>query len=214
MHRVEPPPKPAETAKPPVAQQPKQETKVEVKPGGIDLRPPNWKEDEFDKKYKTPPPKPIVKAAPQPVPKPVAKPAPKPAPKPVAKKPAPKEEPKSAPSAAILDKVEPVKVTATYTQTDSFEGTSWTETFVITFWNVGAKAPGYSDAKVTMTLTESPSGQVTKETLNGTFTGGPNGTFEFGKSGAQLQGGSVIHFEGGKATVNNPEAFHNWPKGF
>lgn len=212
VHRVAPPPKPAETAKPPVAQQPKQETKVEVEPGGIDLRPPNWKEDEFDKKYKTPPPKPVVKAAPPPVPKPVAKPAPKPAPKPVAKKPAPKEEPKSAPSAAILDKVDPVKVTATWTITDDSDGNVMTETFVFSFWNVGAKAPGYSDAKVTQTFTDD--GSVETETLNGTFSGGPNGTFDFGKQQLRLQGGAVIHFEGGKATVNNPEAFRNWPKGF
>lgn len=212
VHRVAPPPKPAETVKPPVAQQPKPEPKVEVKPGGVDLRPPNWDEDEFDKKYATPTPKPVVKPAPQPAPQPVPKPVAKPAPKPIAKKPAPKEEPESAPSAAILDKVDPVKVTATWTISDDSDGNVMTETFVFSFWNVGAKAPGYSDVKLTKTWTDD--GSVETVTQNGTFSGGPNGTLDFGKQQLRLQGGSVILFEGGKATVNNPEAFHNWPQGF
>ena len=112
-------------------------------------------------------------------------------------------------SGGILDEVTPVRVTAT----GSFSDEKSTTTMTFTFWNVGSLAPGYGD--VTLTASYSAPDYSETTTSKGTFSGGPSGTMSFDDMQATLANGSSFELGGGiRATVNNPDAFQNWPKGF
>jgi hypothetical protein len=118
----------------------------------------------------------------------------------------------------IVARVKPVKVTASARVTDDLAGNTATTVITFTFWNVGAKAAGYSGANGTVVTTFSRGGQET-ESCSGTFSGGPNGTLKMSCGGEPytlvLTNGRTLALpdDDGELTVHNPDAFANWPRG-
>jgi hypothetical protein len=127
----------------------------------------------------------------------------------------------------ILSLVKPVEVTAVgVSQVDAsyqeFKNIV-TVTVTLRFWNVGALAPGYGSVSMTARAVASLNGVEQTTTCSGSFSGGPSGTLRVscgddhmqGVHGGQLQNGQRIDLgQGIVATVKNPQAFANWPKGY
>lgn len=121
----------------------------------------------------------------------------------------------------ILEAVKPTKVTAVaqYDTDASFMEykNTVTTTITITFWNLGEFAAGYDRVSVHITDVASLNGATDSRNGTGTFSGGPNGVLTLhieGNTGqCRLVNGATIMLPDGKtATVQNPEAFKDWPK--
>lgn len=121
---------------------------------------------------------------------------------------------------SILDKVAARKITLTFTHdTDASTGgfaniVSCTET--LTFWNVGAMAPGYGTVTHKGRCVASLNGSTSESGGSGTFTGGPNGTITFsdadGTVELKLRDGQTISIPD-IGTRNLPAgAFADWPE--
>lgn len=123
---------------------------------------------------------------------------------------------------SILGYVNPVKLTAKgYSEDDMGSGdykNIVTNTFTITFWNVGSMAPGYENASIKIKSEFSGHSDVVETTYMGVFSGGPNGTFTMNFEGEtliwKLLNGSHIIAVDVKLNVTNPDAFKNWPRNF
>ncbi len=120
----------------------------------------------------------------------------------------------------ILSLVAPVQITAMGVErTDASAGefrNIVTSTFTLRFWNVGALAPGYERATMTVKSVASLNGAEETTTCGGTFSGGPNGSFHLTCDGEarslRLVGGAQVSTGGPTLAVSNPQAFANWPK--
>ena len=113
-------------------------------------------------------------------------------------------------AAPILQKVTPIKVMVTGSK--DFGG--WHSEYTLTFWNVGSLAPGYEGASLKETLTTDK--DIIHKSHNGRFSGGPNGIIILDGQYIYtlVNGSSMDAGYGVTMTVNNPEAFKNWPEGF
>lgn len=121
---------------------------------------------------------------------------------------------------AILDKVAAKKITVTFTHsTDASSGgianiVECTET--LTFWNVGAMAPGYGEATLRGRCVASLNGVTHESGGSGTFSGGPHGSITFSDG----EGSVSVKIIDGK-TLELPDigtrplpagAFDDWPR--
>lgn len=133
----------------------------------------------------------------------------------------PKEADRPKDADRVLESVIPAKVTAS-TATELDIG-NWAKdnivntVITITFWNLGSYAPGYEKAVMTVQSSFSAGGKDEAYKFQGTFSGGPNGKFVFstgdGTIQCQLNNGTTITVpDSPSATVQNPEAFKNWPR--
>lgn len=121
-------------------------------------------------------------------------------------------------NAAILEKVTPIKVTASASFDGDYSAGGFknivTTTITVSFWNVGSLAPGYGEASMT-TTNKSSMGPEDKSACGGSFSGGPNGSFHFSCEGEsrtlKLSNGTSIRLGEVTLTVKNPQAFADWP---
>ncbi len=123
------------------------------------------------------------------------------------------------PSKNILEHVAPVRVTAVGRYAEDWSAQKIrnivTFTVTLTFWNVGALAPGYADATLRWTAVASLNGSEDSGACSGSFSGGPNGTFKLRCEGGgrtlRLSNGQSVGFESTSLKVQNPGAFDKWP---
>ncbi len=131
---------------------------------------------------------------------------------------APTDEPDVVPG--ILDRVAARRITLNFSHDiDASHGEFHnivTCSFSISFWNVGALAPGYGGATMKGRCVASLNGVSSETSSSGSFTGGPNGTLRYsdGETSAELklEGGRTISIPD-VGTRNLPaDAFADWPK--
>lgn len=121
---------------------------------------------------------------------------------------------------SILDRVAARKISLTFTHdTDASTGgftniVSCTET--LTFWNVGAMAPGYGTVTHKGRCVASLNQSTSESGGSGTFTGGPNGTIAFsdgdGTVELKLHDGQTISIPDIGTRSLPADAFTDWPK--
>ena len=85
-------------------------------------------------------------------------------------------------------------------------------TQVLTFWNVGALAPGYGTATISASCVASLNGSRADHTGKGTFSGGPSGTVVFEGASLQLHGGATISIPEVGERALPAGAFSDWPE--
>jgi hypothetical protein len=128
-------------------------------------------------------------------------------------------EPPEGETPDILKVVKPMQVRASGSIQEDYSSGEFknivTTTATLSFYNVGALAPGYGKAVITYRAVASINNSETQWHCSGTFSGGPTGTFHLACEGdaftIRLLNGTVAKHGPFKLTVENPGAFANWP---